>query len=611
MFRLNRYYSIASLLGIVVVVVILSYLYNHFATQSLINHETRHNVSVAKSFINSTWNDISNFVALSSNISNSELKNHPQTNQLHNTLIKQMHGLNVVKVKVYNPEGITVFSTDPRQISEDKSKNKGFIHAMSGFVASEITFRDEFDAFEHYIVDRDLVFSYIPVRKNNDDSEPIIAVMELYSDVTPLVKIISNDRIKIVSSVSFIMVALYLFLFVIVRHANNIIVQQHKKRNLQEKETIVAKEEAEFANRSKSELLSRMSHELRTPMNAILGFSQLLQIDDDNLTDEQKESVDYIMKGGVHLLSLINEVLDISEIDAGGMVLQMEAVSLDSAINSAVLLTRSLTSKRNIKLQSPPETNLCVIADRQRLKQVLVNLISNAIKYNHEGGYVLINVSPATSGKVRISIIDNGFGIESDNKEILFEPFHRFSDQKENIEGTGIGLSVTKKLVKLMNGRIGVESEYKVGSTFWVEFPKTDDVDKKTDLDLKVTSADRDDKHKTILYIEDNYDNLMLMKRMLEKATAYKLLSASTAEVGIDIAKVQKPDLILMDIGLPGMDGFEALHVLKSDERTAHIPVIAVSADAMKEQVNKGEAADFTAYVTKPISIDQLLKEIE
>lgn len=378
-----------------------------------------------------------------------------------------------------------------------------------------------------------------------------------------------------------------------------------------EKEIIATKEEAEHANNAKSEFLARMSHELRTPLNAILGFGQLLMIDNENLTNDQKEGVDYILKGGDHLLNLINEILDIAKVDAGEMNLTLTDISLDSIIRSSLLLTRPLALKRGIKIQEPSATHIWLRTDIQRIKQVLVNLISNAIKYNHKGGDVRINVSLVLEGYVRISVIDNGFGISEKSKEELFEPFHRLSKNKENIEGTGIGLTITKKLVELMNGRIGVESELDKGSTFWVEFPQANSIEvKKEEYKYQSAPIDHSAGLKIILYIEDNQTNLMLVKRALEQSSCCKLISATNAEEGIPIAREQQPDLILMDIDLPGMNGFEALDILQADEQTAHIPVIAVSALAMKEQVEKGNSAKFSTYLTKPIKVDRLLEAV-
>lgn len=385
-----------------------------------------------------------------------------------------------------------------------------------------------------------------------------------------------------------------------------------------QKDLTQAKDEAEKSNNAKSEFLSRMSHELRTPMNAILGFTQLIQMDSKNaLSERHKDNLEKVLSAGNHLLKLINDVLDISSIEAGGLGISIDTVDIVPIVDNAVSLSKPMASENGISLEylAVPENPCLVKVDPLRFKQVLLNLISNAIKYNKPNGSVVVSYEKRKSGKIRLGIRDTGYGIPEEKREKVFKPFERFNIDSENIEGAGIGLTISKKLIQLMKGSIDYESVSGEGSFFYIEFPVSDKVPltKKATDGLKFTSpAMMDINTKTILYIEDIPGNVELVNQILSQRMPHiNLISAQSALEGIDIAQNQIPDLILMDIHLPGMDGITAFKRLQLIDKVKNIPVIALTAAAMDVDIKKALNMGFKEYVTKPIDVPRFLKAIE
>jgi PAS domain S-box-containing protein len=379
---------------------------------------------------------------------------------------------------------------------------------------------------------------------------------------------------------------------------------------------IAAKQMADQASKAKSEFLSNMSHELRTPLNVILGFAQLVgSAKDSPLGARQSEHVQYIMDGGQHLLNLINEILDLAKIEAGKLKLSLEATSARELIDESLAFCQPFAEKYEIRLNDLSEQDLpLILIDHTRGRQILLNLISNAIKYNRKGGLASIKAEEK-SGRLRITVIDTGYGIPTHKQIELFKPFSRLGAEASSIEGTGIGLALTRHLVENMNGEIGFESEVDVGSRFWVEFPLAKKGESAGALNstapaYKTSEFAFDKKSRLMLYIEDNQTNLRLIEETIKEIVGLTLISATDAESGIILAETHQPDVILLDINLPGMSGIEALEELKRNPVTRHIPVIALSADATKGTIERGRAAGFFEYLVKPVVIPELIQTL-
>ena len=376
-----------------------------------------------------------------------------------------------------------------------------------------------------------------------------------------------------------------------------------------------AKRVADTANHAKSEFLSSMSHELRTPLNSILGFAQLLDVGTPAPTTGQKSRIDQILKAGWHLLELVNEILDLSVIESGRLPVAIEPVTLSVVMRDCQSMVEQQEQDSGISIRYPAfDQPLLVQADRRHLKQVLINLLSNAIKYNRSGGSVEVTCGSA-SGRVRISVRDTGPGLSPEQLAQLFQAFNRLGQEAGAVKGTGIGLVVSKRLVEMMGGEIGAHSTVGAGSVFWVELDAAlaapdlavDGTAAGTVAAVTSPPAHTEAAQRTLLYVEDNQDNLKLMQHLMARRTDIRMLSASDGASGIALARAQRPDLILMDINLPGISGLEALKILQQDPATRHILVLALSADAMSGDIEKGLAAGFFRYVTKPIRFDEFI----
>jgi len=369
---------------------------------------------------------------------------------------------------------------------------------------------------------------------------------------------------------------------------------------------------AEKANLAKSEFLSSMSHELRTPLSAILGFAQLMESGSPLPTPSQERSIDQILQAGWYLLELINEILDLALIESGKLSLSLEPSALAEVLRECEAMIGPQAQKRSISVAFPQlQTPYFVKADRTRVKQVLINLLSNAIKYNVVGGTVVVDCREDTPGRIRVCVTDSGAGLSPEKLAQLFQPFNRLGQEATVEEGTGIGLVMCKRLIELMGGTIGAKSAVGMGSEFWFDLSLSAEPQLAIGVDqssvvtpqrVRSPAASR-----TLLYVEDNPANLMLVEDLIARRPDIRLLSARDGIGGIETARASLPDVILMDINLPGISGVAAMRILSEDPKTAHIPVIALSANAIPRDIEKGLEAGFFRYLTKPIKVNQFM----
>ncbi len=396
------------------------------------------------------------------------------------------------------------------------------------------------------------------------------------------------------------------------------IIRDINNRKQHEKTLHDAKILAENANQAKSEFLSAMSHELRTPMNAILGFNQMLEFNPtEPLSKTQKKCVDRIMKSGKHLLELIDDILDLAKIEAGKVDMNIIDIQVNTFLDECITLVQPSAAERNIHLKevSHPAHMLPVRGDYTRLKQVMLNLLSNGIKYNHEGGSISISCQTIITN-VRITVSDTGIGIPPNKRQELFQPFSRLGAEATEVEGTGIGLSVCRKLMGLMDGRIGIDHDTDIGASFWIELPLSTSDTCLTDAPPCASPAsvtnnlDLGGMTATLLYVENDPENLSLMEMAVKNIKGLQLISTYNGELGVQLARTQKPDIIILDINLPGMSGFQTFEKLKSNDKTTHIPVIALSAATTQADIDQCMDAGFCHYLTKPMKVPDMINII-
>ena len=632
-FRLNRYFSLTSGIAVVIMTLVFAFAYHSSEVSEHTDLAGRRSDAIARVFANVIWPEFGAELTRTAGMDAQALRAWPLTERLHARLNAIGAGVPMIKIKIYNLQGIAVYSSVLAEIGEDKSQNIGFIAALNGTRVNGLTHRGQISATEGEVRNVDVVESYIPVRPNASAS--IEAVFEMYTDITETLADIERATYKLLVGLVVSFAILYAVLLLIVRRADRILQRQYLElkasedrartqnqeleREIGERREIeqalrLSEEKTNAASRAKSEFLANMSHELRTPLNAILGFAQILKTEPKApLSANQDKFVNQILKAGEHLLALINQVLDLSRIEAGKLSLSMESIGIGDLVHECFPLIQNLANRRGITVAAADDANLSlhVIADRFRLKQVLLNVLSNAVKYNREGGRVSLQCLLTTDGRVRIAVTDTGHGIAQDKQSGLFEPFNRLGAEASEVEGTGIGLALSRQLVEMMQGKIGFESTWGQGSTFWIELPVGNGAAMEGPSSVGASGEkSRLPGQQTLLYIEDNPANVMLMEAVADRVTKTPLLTAHNAELGIELAAMEHPDLIIMDINLPGMDGFEALRRLQGRPETASIPIMALSANAAPRDIERGLKAGFVRYETKPIDIRELIATI-
>ncbi len=386
-------------------------------------------------------------------------------------------------------------------------------------------------------------------------------------------------------------------------------------RKLMMEELLHAKENAEQANRAKSSFLASMSHELRTPLNAIQGYTQLMEMDEDDLNEEQVESLQEIRKASNHLLQLIDEILDLSKIEAGRIDLRIEPINPIPVIQETLTLNKHMAERFGIRISTlfPDNLNLSIMGDSRRVKQILLNLVSNAIKYNQEDGEIRISMEQSGT-QFKIHVTDTGYGMTSDQLAKLFQPFERLGMDSSTRQGTGIGLVISQKLAEAMRGSIQVSSIPGEGSTFSLVLPLAKGsqmpvLPEKVELSM-ADIISRGGEKTTTLYVEDNAANRMLVEKIFAKRRGDRLITAATPEEGLEILRHESPDLVILDINLPGMSGYDLLRHIQSEGLDRNRHMVALSANAMPEDFKQGEAAGFDAYITKPLNIPEFNRHL-
>ncbi|MFD2205721.1 ATP-binding protein [Kiloniella antarctica] len=604
MFRLLRYFSITSAIAILLVTACLSYLYWKSENTKLTKIIESQNVALAQSFANNIWPKYSTHVNSVSHLDGDALRAHPKTIKIHQTLKALTKGLPILKVKMYSLDALTVYSSEFSQIGASKKGNAGFESTVKNInPTTKNSFRETFASFDGPVSNRYLVESYLPIIGTQGELE---GVFELYSDVTPLVAEINWTTIEVILYLLFFLGLLYVFLFWIVRNADTIIGKQHD-------DLVLAQKEAITANTAKSNFLSTMSHEIRTPLNGVLGLAQLLISTD--LNKEQKHQVSTILSSGETLLAIINDVLDMSRIEASSVQLEEKTFNIKELISMIATPFQSLIDDKGLKLNVNFEagSDLLIKGDPVRLRQVLWNLVSNAIKFTDSGSITLnieqiapdhTNITEIKDLGLHFSVTDTGAGIAPDRVDSIFEAFtQEDATITRKHGGTGLGLTIVKQLTQLMGGSITVKSQLEHGTSFdvFVPFYKGS----KSDIEQVLSPKVRSNAPMNVLVAEDNDLNAVIAVAFLKKNNC-EVRRVENGLEAVEAAKEGWADIILMDVHMPEMNGLDATIQIRSTPNGKDIPIVGLTAEAFVERHAQFVEAGMNGVLTKPFTQQQL-----
>ncbi len=609
MFRLLRYFSITSALAILLVTFSLSFLYWKKENTQLTNVIEKQNVALARSFANIIWPRYSDYVNSVSVLDGDGLRTRPETRDIHRLLKSLTKGTPILKIKMYDLNGLTVYSSEFAQMGDSKSGNASFEATLkSGHPQTKTSFRETFPAFEGEVKKRHLVESYIPIKSADGTTE---GVFELYSDATSLIEHIQKTTFQVVIGLLLCLGALYGVLFLIVRHADRIIHRQlddiHK-----------AQESAITANAAKSNFLATMSHEIRTPLNGVLGLAQLLM--DTDLNKDQQNKVKTILSSGETLLAIINDVLDMSRIEAASIELEEKTFDLREIITVIATPFQGQIDSKGLELNVTYNIDQAPIlnGDPVRLRQILWNLISNAIKFTEQGTItVSINSLPQNDVRVKevkdcaylISIIDTGPGIAPDRVDSIFDPFtQEDSSITRKHGGTGLGLTIVKQLAELMGGDVFIDSKLGQGTRFDVVLPFMESTIE--DIDNPLVPKPTSQKTIKVLVAEDNDLNATIAIAFLKKSGC-EVKRVENGKEAVDVAEEGWADLILMDIHMPEMNGMEATEIIKATDHGKYLPIIGLTAEAFLERHTEFLEAGMDDILTKPFTEQQLNETLD